>query len=111
MSFGKMNSFIDIIQTVQKKDAAGFAVPEDTVLASLRAYREDRHGNKMWANRAAFSKATVLFRFRAIPGVEVVPSLVIACQGTRFNILSVEDVRGRNMYWEVLAEKIEPSKQ
>ena len=110
MSFGKMNNFINIIQTIQKKDAAGFAVSEDVVLASVRAYREDRHGNKLWANRAAFSTATVMFRFRKIPNVEVVSSLYIACLGERFKILSAEDVRGRGMYVEVLAERIEPSK-
>jgi hypothetical protein len=105
-----MNSFIDIIQTVQKKDAAGFADSSDTVLASVRAYREDRHGNKLWANRAAFSTATVLFRFRVIPGLKIIPSLYIACQGERFKILSAEDVRGKGMYIEALAEHIEPSK-
>jgi len=110
MSFGKMNNFIDIIQTVHKKDAAGFAISEDVVLASVRAYREDRHGNKIWANRAAFSTATVMFRFRVIPDLDIVPSLNIACQGEQFKILSAEDVRNRGMYIEVLAEHIQPSK-
>ena len=110
MSFGKMNNFIDIIQTVHKKDAAGFAISEDVVLASVRAYREDRYGNKSWANRAAFSTATVLFRFRVIPGVKIVSSYYIACSGERFKILHAEDVRGRGMYIEVLAEHIEPTK-
>jgi head-tail adaptor len=111
MSFGKMNSFIDIIPTVQNTDAAGFSVSSDEVVASVRAYREDRHGNKTWANRAAFSTATVMFRFRIIPDLKIVPSLYIACQGERFKLLSVEDVRGRGMYVEVLAEHIEPSKK
>ena len=110
MSFGKMNNFIDIIQTVQNKDAAGFVTSSDVALASVRAYREDRHGNKTWANRAAFSTASTLFRFRVIPGLKIVSSLYIACQGDRFKILSAEDVRGRGMYVEVLAEHIEPSK-
>ena len=110
MAFGKMNSFIDIIETTQNKDAAGFAQPRDTIVASIRAYKEERHGNKTWSNRAAFSTATVMFRFRAIPDLEVVPSLFISCNGKRYKILSTEDVRGRGMYVEVLAERIEPSK-
>ena len=110
MAFGKMNSFIDIIQTVQKKDAAGFAVSQDSVIASVRAYREERYGNKTWANRAAFSSASCLFRFRIIPDVEITTSLIIKCDGKRYRILSAEDVRGRGMYWEVLADHIEPSK-
>jgi len=110
MALGKMNSFIDIIETTQSKDAAGFATPTDTIVASIRAYKEERHGNKTWANRAAFSTATVMFRFRIIPDLKVVPSLFIFCNGDRYRILSAEDVRGRGMYVEVLAERIEPSK-
>ena len=110
MSFGKMNQEISIIQTVQNKDAAGFATSSDTTLASVRAYKEDRHGTKLWANRAAFSSATCLFRFRVIPGVIVTTKLQILCAGVRYKILSAEDVRGRGMYIEVLAERIEPSK-
>jgi head-tail adaptor len=105
-----MNTEISLIQTVQNMDAAGFATSDDVVLATVRAYREDRHGTKTWANRAAFSEATALFRFRALPGVSVSPTLYIACQGERFKIISAEDMRGRGMYIEVLAERIEPTK-
>ena len=110
MAFGKMNSFIDIIETTQNKDAAGFAQPTNTIVASIRAYKEERHGNKTWANRAAFSTATVMFRFRIIPDLRITPSLFISCNGDRYRIISAEDVRGRGMYVEVLAERIEPSK-
>ena len=110
MSFGKMNSFIDIVQTEQTKDADGFTETTDTVLASVRAYKEERHGNVQWANRAAFSNATALFRFRVIPGVTVDTTLQIICEGKRYKILSAEDVRSRGMYIEVLAEIMEPTK-
>ncbi len=110
MSFGKINSFIDIIQTEQSKDAEGFVTSTDTVLASVRAYKEERHGNVQWANRAAFSGATCLFRFRVIPGVAVDTKLQILCGGKRYKILSAEDVRGRGMYIEVLAELLVPTK-
>ena len=111
MSFGKMNAFIDIISTEQNKDDAGFVTSSDTVLASIRAYKDDRHGTTVWANRVAFSTASCLFRFRVIPGVEVTTKLQIICGVDRYKILSAEDVRGRGMYWEVLCELIEPSKR
>jgi head-tail adaptor len=110
VSFGKMNAFIEIVKTEQTKDVDGFVISTDTVLASVRAYREDRHGNELWANRAAWSSATSLFRFRRIPGIEIRPSLFIICSGERFHILSAEDVRGRGMYIEVLTERLKPSK-
>ena len=107
MSYGKMNTFIDIISTEPIKDAGGFVSRGDNILASVRAYKEDRHGNEKWANMAAFSTATSLFRFRKIPGIEINPSLYIACADGRYRIVSAEDVRGRGMYAEVLAEKQE----
>jgi hypothetical protein len=109
MSYGKMNAFIDIITTAPVKDSEGFVSRGDTILASVRAYKEDRSATERWANRAAFSTASSLFRFRAIPGIAIDASLVIACTDGRYRILSAEDVRGRGMYIEVLAEKLEPT--
>jgi len=107
MSFGKMNTQIDIISTTPVKDADGFVTNGDHVVASIRAYKEDRHGNERWANMAVFSEATSLFRFRKIPGTEITTSLFIVCGNEQYRIVSAEDVRGRGMYVEVLAEKQE----
>jgi hypothetical protein len=109
MSFGNMNTFIDIISTAPIKDSEGFATTGDNILASVRAYKEDRHGSERWTNMAAFSTATSLFRFRKIPGLKVTTEMVITCDDGRYQILSAEDVRGRGMYVEVLAERLEPS--
>jgi len=109
MGLGRMNTFIDIISTMPVKDDEGFAHSGDTVLASVRAYKEDRHGNEKWANRAAFSTATALFRFRRIPGLIVEAAQFVVCADGRYQILTVEDVKGRGMYIEVLTEKLEPT--
>jgi len=106
MSFGKMNTFADIVSTKQTKDSEGFAVTDDEVLASVRVYREGRHGSQRWANLAAFSEATDLFRFRRIPDVEITTDHIIVIGDERFEITSVEDVKGRGMYTEVLAKKV-----
>lgn len=110
MSFGKMNTFIDIVKTRKVKDSEGFTSTEDVVLASVRAYREGRHGSERWANLAAFSEATDLFRFRVIPGLSLTTSMFLVCEDGRFDITSVEDVKGRGMYIEVLAKKVVASK-
>ena len=110
MSFGKMNTFIDIVETRKVKDSEGFISTEDVVLASVRAYREGRHGSERWANLAAFSEATDLFRFRVIPGLSLTTSMFLVCEDGRFDITSVEDVKGRGMYIEVLAKKVVASK-
>jgi len=108
MSFGRMNTLISIAQEVVTKDPEGFATKTDNILVSIHAYREGRHGSQKWVNRAAFSEATDLFRLRAIPGLTVTTAHVILCGDARFSITSVEDVKGRGMYLEVLVKKVTP---
>lgn len=106
MSYGKMNTFIDIIQKATVKDSEGFSTETDNTVASIRAYREGRHGNEKWVNRAAFSEATDLFRFRRIPGLTITTAMVVVNKEGRFEITSVEDIKGRGMYIEVLAKEV-----
>lgn len=106
MSFGKANVMINIVQIDQTKDAEGFSTRKDTTLSSVRAYKEDRHGNKRWASLAVFSEATALFRFRRIPSLIITTEMVIVCEDERYEITSLENVRGRGMYTEVLAKKV-----
>ena len=109
MSFGKMNTLVDIVKAAPVKDAEGFVVSGDTILATVRAYREEKHGNESWANRAAFSTASALFRFRKHPALSVTTDMILVCDTGRYRILSVENVRGRGLYIEALAEKLEPA--
>jgi hypothetical protein len=95
-----------LIRVHHEKDADGFAETHDEPLARVRAYHEQRHGNVKWANRAAFSEATALFRFRVIPGVTVEPLYIIVCGLKRFEVLSVEVLGGR--YVEILCREVEP---
>lgn len=104
-----MNTFINIIEKVTIKDSEGFSTEVDNILASIKAYREGRHGTEKWANRATFSDATDLFRFRCLPGITVTTAMVIVCDDGRFEITSVEDVKGRGMYIEVLAREVKAS--
>ncbi|MBR3298941.1 MAG: head-tail adaptor protein [Clostridia bacterium] len=106
MSIGKMNRFAELVEKRNVRDSEGFTSKENVVLASFRVYHEGRHGSVRWANLAAFSEATDLFRFRTNPDVHVVTGQIIICDGERFEILSVENVRGRSMYVEVLARQV-----
>lgn len=106
MSFGNMNGFAELVAVKRVKDSEGFTTTVEEVLAAIRVYREGRHGSQRWANLAAFSEATDLFRFRCIPGLTVTTEHILVCDGERFEITSVEDVKGRGMYTEVLAKKV-----
>jgi hypothetical protein len=106
MSFGKMSEQITILREEHTTDSEGFAQTRDVPLATVRAYFEQRHGNVKWANRAAFSEATHLFRFRVIPGVAVEPLYIIVCGLKRFEVLSTEVLRGQ--YCEALVKEMLP---
>ena len=66
MSYGKMNTIVDIEKPTITTDEDGFCITTDEVLATVRAYREGRHGSERWANRAAFTDATDLFQMREV---------------------------------------------
>ena len=102
MSFSKLNTPVYILSLERGKDKDGFAVTSETVLACVRAYKEDKNSTEKWSDRAVLKDASALFRFRCIPGLEITSDMVIDCYDGRYNITSVENVRGRNMYYEVI---------
>lgn len=103
-TLGKMSEHIDLIQPVVTKDAAGFATTRDEVIASVRAYMEVRHASPAWVNRAAYTKADLLFRIRAIPGVKITEAMQISSARGRCVIDAVEPI-GR--YLQILAHRTE----
>ncbi|MGC8718398.1 MAG: phage head closure protein [Thermodesulforhabdaceae bacterium] len=103
MSFGKMNNFIEIISTGPIKDSDGFVSNGDSVIANVRAYFEQKNSTERWLNMAQKSEVDALFRIRCIPGIELTNRHVIICNGVRYNIFSVENVKGKRMYLEILA--------
>ncbi len=108
MSYGKMNTRITFFRKRKDTDAEGFLITEEHPLADVHAYREDRHGTESWKNRAAYTSATTMFRLRKIPRFPFSTDYFIVCGGERFEIVSVEDVKGKGMYMEILAERMEP---
>ncbi|WP_423773745.1 MULTISPECIES: head-tail adaptor protein [Actinomycetaceae] len=105
MGLGQMRTFIDLIRPVHSRDAAGFEITTDHVVASVRAAVEHQHATAAWVNRAAYTKATTIFRIRAIPGVGVDESMVIAAPDGRWVIDTIEQV-GR--YLEIGAHQHTP---
>ena len=100
---GSMNKKAKIIKLVSSKDDEGFTTEVEELIANIRCYKEGRHGSERWANLASFSEATDLFRFRVIPGVKITEEMFIVYEDEQYDILSVENIKGRGMYLEVLA--------
>ena len=101
MSYGKVTVQVVFYRRVYIKDEDGFTVPREEPVASVRAYFEPRNATEKWTNRAVLKEASALFRFRYIPAVKIDSSMVIDCLGERYNVVSVENVRQKNMYCEV----------
>ena len=106
MGLGLMNKKAQLVSFSNTIDSEGFSGRTVQVLANIRVFVEGRHGSERWANLAAFSEATELFRFRKLPNITVTTKRYILYENERYDILSVEDVKGRNMYIEVLAKKV-----
>ena len=87
----------------------GFKSEQEIILASVRAYREGRHGSESGQTAPPSRMLLDLFRFRVIPGITVATDMRILCGGQSFEITSVEDVKGRGMYVEALAREVKPS--
>lgn len=104
-AIGSMRETIDLIAPVVVRDTAGFTTTRDEVRATVRAQVEARHASAAWVNRAAYTNATVLFRIRVIPDLEVTEAMEIAAYDGRFVIDTVETV-GR--YVEILAHHTTP---
>ena len=99
-----MTDFAKIVSRVVSTDSEGFKTETDTVIAEIRCFHEGRHASRRWANLAAFSEATDRFVARVMPGVTVLPGYYLDCGGSRYKIISVENVKGRGIYLEILAK-------
>lgn len=109
MGLGLMNKKAKVISITRKTDSEGFRFETVAVLAEVRVFVEGRHGSERWANLAAFSEATDLFKLRRIPNLDITTKHYIEIDDVRYNILSIENIKGRGMYLEILAKRVEAS--
>lgn len=108
MSFGKMNLIIEIKDSVLVRDSEGFSNKEESLILKTRAYKDERHGSRKWANMAAFTKADATFQIRKTPNTVIAAGMMIYCNDGAYKILSVEGIG--HLYLELAAEKIEKAK-
>ena len=109
MGLGLMNKKASIVTITRNVDFEGFSFENIEVLREVRVFVEGRHGSERWANLAAFSEATDLFKLRKIPDLNITTKHYLVVDNIKYNILSVENVKGRGMYIEILAKKVEAS--
>jgi hypothetical protein len=105
MAIGNMDTPITIIEIRKVKDKDGFAKEQEIPVACVRSRKEDKNTSEKWSNRAMFQDASALFTIRYIPNLQITTDMKIECCTGRYDIKSIENVRGRNMYIQLLAKK------
>ena len=90
----------------ERLEFEGFATTVEEVLASIRVYREGRHGSQRWANLAAFSEATDLFQIQKPADFELSRAYLLESGGERFEILDIERIKGHDLYLQIIAKCI-----
>lgn len=108
MALGRMITPITIQSVSNSPDSEGFKTLTKTPVVTCKAYREGRHGSEAWRNRAAFTDATDRFVIRD-PHLAIKTDMEIVCGSQTFQITSVENVKGRGMYLEILGREVVPS--
>lgn len=105
---GRMREQISIKSRVIVIDAEGFQTEVLTEVLSTRAEWESQHATTVWKNRASFTDATDCFYIRK-PAVEIKDDMVIECGAETFEITSVDEIKGRGLWLEILARRSVPS--
>ena len=105
----KLNTFIDIISNVPNKNSGGFVTHGDNILASIRANFDPKNSTEKWSNMAVFSEANAIFKLRKIQNLIITPQMIITSDTGRYEILSVEDVKQRGIYIQIIAKKVNGS--
>ena len=103
MSIGDLNTPIQILRLRFGRDRDGFPTESEELVACVRAKAEMRNATEKWNGRAVLRDASAVFTFRRIPHIEITTDMVIVCGADRYNIISVENVRNRNLYTQVVA--------
>ncbi len=103
MSIGDLNTPIQILHLRFGRDRDGFPTESEELIACVRARAEMRNATERWSNRAVLREASSVFTFRHIPHIEITTDMVIVCGTDRYNIISVENVRNRNLYTQIVA--------
>ncbi len=109
MALGLMNKkiYISVLENITDQD--GFTSQQFKRLKETRAIVEEKHLNEKWSNYAAFADAEILFQLRVIPNFNVEIDHYVEYQDQVYNIINVENVKGRNMYIEILAKRCDAS--
>ncbi len=95
---------VRIVEPLYGKDPDGFQTVSERTIAEILCRMEVKNATERWSNRADLREASSIFTFRSIPGMTITTRMVLMHGDDRYDILSVEDIRGRGMYTQIVAK-------
>jgi head-tail adaptor len=104
-----MQTQVAVVRREYVLDAEGFSVSQSIPVMEAKAEVELKKANEFWANLAAWSEVDAIFRIRRKPGVEIDSSMLLIAPDGEYNVTSVDSIKGRGMYIEIMAKRISPS--
>lgn len=107
MSIGKLNTPIKIIKIINEKDSDGFSIKSKHQIAHMQAYFEIKNTTEKWSNRTILKDASALFIIRRNRTLQIDRTMFIECQGEQYQIVSIENVRNKNMYFEIVGKLVQ----
>ena len=105
MALGRLDTPITFTLLSKEKDEEGFSNMVFHPIACVREYKEDKNTTEKWANKALLEDVTTIFQIRYLPNTKITTDMQIECFDGTYDIKSVENIKGRNMYLQILAKK------
>ena len=102
---GKYNRKIQIVRTVETKDAYGFPIESDEVVLSPYASVKTTRGYLLIKNNSDFSKAFTNFTIR-YPKIEITKEMRVLFNKKTYTIEYVNDVNEDNVELELQCKEV-----
>ncbi len=101
---GELRTLISLQQRTITTNDGGFQEPTWTTIGNVYSKWENAHGSEVWAADAAGAEqpATVLIRYNR----ELDTTCAVLKGSTRFEILSIDDIRERHEYMELKVKRM-----
>lgn len=99
-----MHTQIRIVEPTYGKDADGFPTVSERTVAQIPCRMEVKNATEKWTLRSDLKEANAILTFRCIRGVTITRFMTVYIGDEMYDIVNVEDVRGRGMYTQLIVK-------
>lgn len=107
LRLGKFSSEVSILKKNRTQDDEGFTTMTLDAVETVRCYHENRQGSTRLIDQTTYTEVTDLFQIKKPTEYKLSRGYLLECDGEYFEILSIERIKGYNLYLQILARCIE----